>query len=216
MEKISFKIANKISSELNFDEDKRQVVQYGLLALVQLFFYVFFIVLIGIFFGVALEALVVLFSVSLLRKYSGGAHSDSIIVCTVFGVFFCLAFSIIIKHFIIGFISFYSLSFLMLIIYATSFLLIDKYAPVDNPNKPIKTEKKRLRMKKYSYATLLFYFAVSLALLFFGKTNKILFSYDLCLLVGVIWQVFTLTGLGIKSIKLVDFISNKILMIKRR
>lgn len=216
MEKLSQSIANKISVELGFDEDKKQVIAYGLLALIQLFLYLFIISFIGFFLKITLEALIVLFSVSILRKYSGGAHSDSMVVCIVFGVIYCVTFSFCIKYFLFNVVNFYSLSFIMLLVFATSFLIIDKYAPVDNPNKPIRTEKKRLRMKKYSYATLLFYFAISVALLFFGKSNKYLYVFSLCLLIGILWQVFSLTTFGIKLINTVDFISNKIQISKGR
>jgi accessory gene regulator B len=216
MEKLIQKLANKISVELNFDEDKRAVVAYGLIALIQLILFVFFITFIGFFLGIALEALTMLFSVSLLRRFSGGAHAGSFEVCTVSGIFFCLLLPFLAKLFAIPYLNIYSFVILLIIVFLLATYILYKYAPVDHPNKPIKSEKKKRRMRKNSFITLFIFFIISIVLVFFGSycslLNRLLFSIFL----GILWQIFTLTSSGAKSLKLLDNFFNKVNFLTRR
>ena len=216
MEKLAQRITNKLSIELNFDDDKRQIVAYGLLALIQIIISIALISFVSLIFGVIFEALIICFSVSILRKYSGGAHAGSIEICTIFSVFACVGFAIIIKYLLLTFVDTIIIIYLLLIVYAFSFVLLYLFAPVDSPNKPIKTEKKRVRMRKNSFLTLSIFFAISILFLFLGFKNKSFISLNLSLLLGILWQVFTLTTIGKHSLKKVDFIINKILSLKRR
>src|ERR1035437_9117428 len=102
MEKLANKIANKISAELNFDDEKRQVINYGIFGLIQLIVAAFFILVLGIIFGIAIEVLVMSITVILLRKYSGGAHVNSAEICTLISVIVCTIFPLVVKSLLLS------------------------------------------------------------------------------------------------------------------
>jgi accessory gene regulator B len=216
MKKLAQIIANKISLELNYDEDKKQVIAYGLLGIIQFVVLVFFISSFGFVFGVAIEALIIFFSVSILRKYSGGVHSNSILICTIISVISCFGFSLIIKYLLLPLVTTLFIVFLTFFVYILSFIIIYKLAPVDNPIKPIKSDQKKARMRKGSFITLVIYLIISILFILLGNINLYYFSFNLSLLFGILWQTFSLTKLGKTTLKVNDFIFNKILLTKRR
>ena len=77
MEKLSNNIANKVALELSLDDDNREVIAYGTFALIQMLFSIILVFLFGLLFHVAFEALIISFTGSILRKYSGGVHASS-------------------------------------------------------------------------------------------------------------------------------------------
>ena len=86
IENISKLIAEKVSSELNYDNERKEIIQYGTYALIQTLISIISVLILGLVFNIALEALIFLFTASILRKYSGGAHSESSNVCTLLGI----------------------------------------------------------------------------------------------------------------------------------
>jgi accessory gene regulator B len=206
MEKIAQIIGNKIANELNFKEQKKQVIIYGLIALIQTVITFLMIIIIGLIFSILIEALIVCLSLSLLRKYSGGAHLSSIEICTAISVIFSILFSLLCKYILLTLINTNILIILLILVFVVAFFAIYKLAPVDSPNKPIKTEKKKKRMKKGSYITLTFFLIISIVFLFIGMYYKNFNSYLLCMFLGILWQVFTLTSLGHRFYKLINFI----------
>ncbi len=211
MEKLAIRLANKISRELNYDDEKKEVVTYGLIALLQLVFTVFFVIVIGLFFGTPVEALIICFSVSCLRKYSGGAHVGTMGLCTFIGVAYSIGFSLISRYLLLPVLSAPSLCFISVAVYMISFWAIYKLAPVDSPHKPIKTERKKKRMRKGAFLTLSFYMLVSIILLLLGKHELIFNSFALSLLFGILWQIFTLTKIGTAFLNRTDLIANILL-----
>src|SRR5659263_735788 len=95
MEKLARKLASNIAIALNYGNEREQVIAYGLIAMIQIFVTVFLVLIIGIFTGVPIEALIICFSVSILRKYSGGAHAGSIEICISISVIYCVVFALI-------------------------------------------------------------------------------------------------------------------------
>ena len=74
--------------------------------------------------------------------------------------------------------------------------MIRRYAPVDSPNKPITSEKKIRRMRRGSFATTFVYLALQLIFYFAAGSNRSFLSYGISLLLGLSWQVLTLTPVG--------------------
>ena len=92
IEKISNRFAEKIANEMDYDQDKKEVMAYGAHAILQIFFSLLFVVIFGMIFGVLIEALIVSFSTSVLRKYSGGVHAASPAICMIVGGVFVVVF----------------------------------------------------------------------------------------------------------------------------
>ena len=98
MEKLAKQLANNIASSLNYDKEKEAVIAYGLIAIIQVAITVLLILLFGIQIGAPIEALVICFSASILRKYSGGAHADTPELCTAISVIYCILMALLTKH----------------------------------------------------------------------------------------------------------------------
>ena len=97
IENISKLIAEKVSSELNYDNERKEIIQYGTYALIQTLISIISVLILGLVFNIALEALIFLFTASILRKYSGGAHSESSNVCTLLGIIISICIGFLIK-----------------------------------------------------------------------------------------------------------------------
>src|SRR5659263_450640 len=164
MEKLARKLASNIAIALNYGNEREQVIAYGLIAMIQIFVTVFLVLVFGLLTGVPIEALIICFSVSILRKYSGGAHAGSIELCTTIAIIYITTFSLISRYLLSGVLNSYAMAIIILVIYTLSFFAIYKFAPVDSPNKPIKTEKKKKRMRKGSFTITTIYFALSVIL----------------------------------------------------
>jgi accessory gene regulator B len=217
MEKFCNNFASKIALELKLDKDRKEVIAYGTFAILQTILAIVFVIIFGLIFHVAVEALIVSFTASILRKYSGGAHASSPSKCVVIGTIICVGQAIIIKVAISPFANTGLLLIIGAIIFMMSYYLIYKLAPVDSLSKPIRNKEKRYRMKKGSIYVLNAY-------LILGLLNVVLYSYfgergfavyALCIYGGVIWQVFTLTKKGHIVVNKIDTFLNQILIVKR-
>lgn len=213
MEKIANNIADKIARELNADNDKKEVIAYGMFALVQMVISIMLVIIFGCIFGVTIEALIISFTTSILRKYSGGVHASSPVNCIILGTSICVVQAVlavaIIKH-----VNIYIIIIFGGLVCLWSYYIIYKLAPVDNIAKPIKRQKRRNKMKRVSLIILSIYLIILLidvVLYIYIRQEKILI-YFLCICLGIAWQTFTLTQSGHFIIYKVD----KLLIFGRR
>lgn len=209
MERLARKIADRLSDELNFEGEKREVIAYGMIAIVQTFFTLFFVLLIGLLAGVPVEALIVSFSVSLLRKYTGGAHINTIEICTIVGIVYSVTVATISRYLLAPILSFYTMLIVIVLAYTVFFYAVYKLAPVDSPNKPIKSEKKIKRMRKGSFITLTVYLMISVLFIILGFNSHLFYNYNMSLLFGITWQIFTLTKLSAHFFYILDQVGAK-------
>jgi len=193
---LSKKISTIVCESLNITGEKREVIEYGMIALVQTIIFVFGVVLIGIFTGTALAALTICLTTSILRKYSGGVHVSSLNICTIIGVAFCFLASVLIQYVLDGWISLFWLSIVTTICYTLAFIVIYLKAPVDSENKPIKTSKKKKRLCKSCYIILTTYALITIILIYLSYEFNFSTTYVLCILFGLMWQILTLTKTG--------------------
>lgn len=213
-EMISKRTGEKIANELKLDKENKEVIIYGIFSIIHMLYNILSVAIIGYIFGVAIEAIIVSFVISILRKSSGGAHSKSPIGCLITGTVICLIIGLA-AQFKIGIVE---LILLSIITFILSYYTIFKLAPVDSPAKPIKTEKKKKRLKKSSIITLTIYLTiivVSIVIYFYTNLNSLI-TYSICILGGTIWQVLTITKCGHKIVNLIDTFFNKILDIITR
>lgn len=75
---------------------------------------------------------------------------------------------------------------------------MNKLAPVDSLVKPIKSIEKRIRFRKISINILNIYLIIVISnILFYMNVGDFrLLNYSLCIYMGVLWQVFSLTKSG--------------------
>jgi accessory gene regulator B len=215
MEQLVRRLAGNIAGSLGYDDEKERVIAYGLIAMIQVIVTVLLVFVLGLIIGAPIEALILCFSVSLLRQYSGGAHAGTIEECTIISVIYCVSFALISRWLLLPVLNTYSMLFIIIVVYALSFIAIFKLAPVDSSNKPIKTDKKKRRMRRGSFITLSAYFALSILFLLLSFKYHITNSFGISLIFGIAWQIFTLTKLGFLFLNRVDFAVNKIFRIRR-
>lgn len=213
MEKISDRIADKIALELKYDNNKKEIIAYGTFALLHTFISVFLTIVFGYLFGVVIEAIIISFTVSILRKYSGGVHASSSSNCTIIGLIICIGQASIISLIADLKIEFNIVLISLLMTFVWTCYIIYKLAPVDSPAKPIKREEKRKRMKKRSLITLIIYFiiVVFIMILYLKFKKRKFLTYTLCIGGGVLWQSFTLTKEGHLVLSKMDSFFNYII-----
>lgn len=217
MERLTKNIAEKITLELELDSERKEVIAYGIFMLLQTILSIFLILIFGLIFGVWIEALIVSLAASILRKYSGGVHASSPGVCATVGTIVVILIALIISIFIAPIINLFLVIFLGAITLAYSYYLIYKLVPVDSAAKPIKTQKKKERMKKGSILILDVYMLIIVLniILYIHTNEKWFLIISLCIYGGTVWQVFTLTNAAHLMFMKIDAFLNHILMHKK-
>jgi len=206
MEKLSRVFADKIALELNLDINKKEVIAYGMFALLQMVLSIALVIIFGSVFNVLIETLIISFTTSILRKYSGGVHANSSGACIIIGTIICIGQAFIIKV-LTGYDINLNLNIIVgSLIFIWSYYTVYTLAPVDSPAKPIKKEAKRKRMRKGSIIILTAYLIiVIISLIMYSYTgDRNFIKYYLCIYIGVLWQVFTLTTYGHFIMKKID------------
>ena len=195
IEKVCEKISGYIAQELNLDDDKKSVINYGIFAFIQMGICIALVIIFGLIFNVTAEALIISFTISMLRKSSGGVHASSPERCAVIGTVPSVSMALISKYINVSF------SFVILvgsIIFIWSYYIVYKLAPVDSIAKPIKSIKKRKKLKKTSIMILNVYLVVVVIniLCYLVMKNFSFLTYSLCIYMGLLWQIFSLTKSG--------------------
>lgn len=210
MEKMARALAHKFARELNYDEEKEQVIAYGLIAIIQTAVTVILSLILGFVVGAPVEAMILCFSVSLLRRYTGGAHVGYIELCTSIGIIYCTVFSYVSRHIVSQVLSPLWVIGISVLVYFLSYLAAYLLVPVDSPRKPIRSEEKKKKMRKGTFYTLAIYSLISVIFLVFSFQSDRMKSYQVSLLFGVAWQVFTLTKAGVHFLDGVNTLYEKI------
>jgi len=206
MEKLTNNMASKIAKELELDNDNRDIIAYGMFALISIALSIISIIIFGMIFHVAIEALIICFTGSILRKYSGGVHASSPSRCIIIGTIVCIGQAIIFSLLIGPVITKSLVIILGIVVFVMSYYFLYKLAPVDSIAKPIKKREKIIRMKKRSIFVLSIYLIIVIINIFMHEYSQKKGSliYSLCIYGGVTWQVFTLTKMGNNIMNKID------------
>lgn len=205
---LSDKLAEKIAKEIDCDNEKRDVIAYGIFGMLQIFISILLVIIFGALFNVMIEALIISLSIGILRKYSGGIHASTPNSCMVIGTAICIIGALVVSRVQITF----DLTLIfVIVIFIISYYLIHKLAPVDSVNKPIKNIKRRKELKRKSIIILTVYLFIVIFLLFTYVNLKLKkeLVYCMCIYLGVVWQVFSLTRIGHIVLGYLDFIFNR-------
>ncbi|EJO5346335.1 accessory gene regulator B family protein [Clostridium botulinum] len=218
MQNVSNIIADKIALELKLDKDRKEVIAYGTFAFFQTTFCILFIIICGYFFYAQIEALMISFTIAILRKYSGGVHASSPNSCAIIGTIICVGLAIIILELTNLIHNLNILACWGIVIFVWAYYIIYKLAPVDSMAKPIKKPKEIKKFKKNSIITLSIYLVIILINfgLYYKTRDKKFIVYSLCIYTGVVWQIFTLTRYGHFAVKKLDEFLIFVIHIKRR
>ncbi|NMM64453.1 accessory gene regulator B family protein [Clostridium sp. P21] len=207
IERISVKIGKNAKVFLNVDEDKEQIIVYGAINLLQTMLAILWVIIAGLFLGVLYEALLFSITVSILRKYSGGAHASSPCHCIIIGTILAVASGIFIDKI------FFKINMLTAILISIAcisfaFIIVAKNAPVDSVKKPITNIQLKKQLKKKSIIVL-FIFSLIITILCVLSTKYLKLYYIKfieSIILGVLWQTITLTESGTSFLNKVDFV----------
>ncbi|MCQ2019730.1 accessory gene regulator ArgB-like protein [Clostridium butyricum] len=195
IEQLCENISNYIAKELNLEQDRKSVVNYGIFAFIHMIICIVLIILFGIIFNVMIEALIISFTTSILRKSSGGVHASSPERCVVIGTISTIIMALISKNLNLS----CNLNILLgVFVFAFSYYIIYKLAPVDSISKPINNPNKISKLKKTSINITSIYLLISIinVVVYFFTENYIFLTYSMCIYMGLLWQVFSLTDTG--------------------
>lgn len=197
-------IANYLAKELQFDQDKKEVIAYGMFILIHTLISIGLVVIGGLVFGVLVESLIVSFTIAILRKASGGAHASRPGICAFVGMVIAVGFAKIIV--VLKITSVTASIGVGLVVVVIGYYLINKLAPVDSSAKPIRKDSKRQSLKRKSIAILGVYCIIAIINIIGYQLSKNtnLLSYTSCIYAGTMWQVFTLTQKGHVTVKAID------------
>lgn len=217
IKKITNRISERICSETGLNNDQKEVVAYGAFAILQILICIALVVIFGIIFNVLIEALIVSFSISILRKYSGGVHASSPGICAVFSTIIAVGQAVIISFLLTPLINFKLVIIFGSLIFVWAYYIVYKLAPVDSLAKPIKTQQKKKRMKKASFLILGIYIVIIIIniIMYLLTHEKSFFTFSLCIYGGTAWQAFTLTNAGNIIFLKIDAFFHKILVLIR-
>ncbi len=189
LELFSQQMVNKFFS--GQDKQEQEIIIYGLLTLLSTLLGLMSIVVFSSLVRVTSWALVAALAAVILRRATGGVHASSAFGCALLsGVIFTL----------LGLLAKYSQFYLadkMLFVLWGAFLigalLIYFYAPVGVEERPLSSINKRGKLRIYSFLILFILSLISFIILaVIDRFN----GYILAILLGIIWQLFTITPLA--------------------
>lgn len=211
IESLAGKIADFLRMKLQLDEEKRDVIRYGLIGLLQVITLFLLITLIGVITGTLYESYIVFFTVGYLRKSTGGAHSSTMWGCNTVSVL-SISLLAVSSRYLLGMpiepILNYGSSVLLFI---SGLLIFIKYVPIDSPNKPIASPEKIKRLRRESFMKLLLFFLLTLIAINRANIEVRFYSISMSIRLAIVWQIITLTKTGSALLLKVDRSVNALL-----
>ena len=202
---LAERIANKLASSLNYDDEKRQVMAYGLGAFIQMMQLLLIAFIFGTVFDCLVECMVVFWGVGLLRRSAGGIHCANYMSCILTSSLSICMISLVCRFFIPAYVAKHWHVILgILPAFSCMLFLAWKRVPVASANKPITNPAKISRLRKQCFITIGIYFLCAVLLLAFdwGEGRNISTMWALVFVVW--WQSFTLTSLSERLVRPID------------
>lgn len=197
--KWSYACAKGLAEVLNENHQRRRAYNFGFQVVIgeSVKFIIIFIV--SIILGVFIPTLIVTSAFVALRMIAGGYHMDTQGKCLLVSLGLFITASLIAKY------TYYQwntlqLAVLILITFITGLYALIRYAPRDNPNKPITDPDKIRKFKKISLIYLFVWLVVIVILTFLGM-NLIAISLGF----GVLLELFIITPTGHKFFDLIKY-----------
>lgn len=202
---LADRIARKIASSLGYDDEKRQVMAYGLGAFIQMVQLLLIAMIFGIVFDCIWECMVLFWGVGLLRRSAGGIHCANYLSCILTSALSICLLSMVCRFIIpAGVNKVWHVLLGIVPAFGCMGILAWKQVPVAAKNKPIRNPEKINRLRKQCFMTLGIYLIVAILLLLsdWGEGRNI---SALWALIGAIWwQGFTLTSWSEPLIRSMD------------
>ena len=180
-ENISNKLTEVITNELDYNEDKKEIISYAIETALLFVLGSFLIVLLGYAFNALLPAVFAAIFGGLLRRLSGGAHFNSPIKCLVIGSIIYSSIGVLAKKLVDCHLIH---QYILISVLLVSFLIVALLAPVDSEAKPIHSSSLKVKLKTSSMVF------VTVSLIIVSLTDNTLLSVSA--VSGVVYQSLTL------------------------
>lgn len=151
-------------------EDKKEICKYGLENLVISFLEILSILLLAILIGNFLYALILIITLVLMRRYTGGYHAKTKLGCYIILIGIYGIFSMVVKFISTACIVPLGILVLMLLNY-----MVWKYAPIVNSNKKIDNKEKET-YRKFSVTITIGFSALVIVGLLINADSKLVLS----------------------------------------
>lgn len=211
IEILANKLADGIADQLSLGQERRSVIAYGLIGLLQVTTLFIVITIIGVLTSSLYESLIIFFSVGFIRKSTGGAHSRTMSGCNTISILTITMLAVLSKYILGNPVNVSANIILTIAVFAVGYAVFNLRVPVDSPNKPIVKPEKIKRLRKESFIKLSIFLLLTLGAILLAGTNERFYSIASSLRVAIIWQSITLTKIGIMLLENLDLIVNRIL-----
>jgi accessory gene regulator B len=196
------KLSKNIALESGRDQE---VIAFGL----RIFFssvlgYVLLIV-VSLLLGIFKYTIAAALTTSIFRIFSGGAHASSQLRCCLSGILIFIPVGFLAKVLSLKFSGSY-LIYIIIFIVIYGLIIIYKYVPADTPGKPISSQIQKKYLRAVSFLLLVFWTIAAVYFIKYQIHKEILISSIL----GLFWQLITLTSSGYKFVERCDFILIKL------
>ena len=180
-ETISNKLTEVITNELNYNDDKKEIIAYAIENALLIVLGSLSLAVLGYSFNALMPTVIAAIFGGSLRRVSGGAHFSTPLKCLAFGsVVYCFM-GVFAKKLIE-----YDVTnrYVLIVSLLVSFLLVAFLAPVDSEAKPIHSRSLKFKLKLSSMLFIIISFLV------IAFVNNQLISVSVVL--GVVYQSLTL------------------------
>jgi accessory gene regulator B len=162
-ERIAKSCIKFIANNLDKSEEDLEKIEYGIQVILVNTFKLIVLFLLSFILGNIEYTFIALISFSVVRMFASGVHADSNLKCTITNIIIFLGNVYISENIVLR-------TYIKIIIFSLSFLLILLYAPADTEDRPLVSRKLRIRLKVYSAAVALILGA------FIFKTDNSIYS----------------------------------------
>jgi accessory gene regulator B len=204
IEKLAHNLAARIALQLDYDENKKAVIAYGFIAILQIATIFIISSIIGVLFDFWYESVIIFLGVGIMRKSTGGAHASTMNGCIVISVLSIAILSMISRYLLCLPINFYLNIVISLIVFIICFIIFYLRVPIDSPNKPIIKPEKIMRLRKQSFIKLTVCFIISIIFILFTRYQERFYSIAVSIRLAMLWQLLTLTKTGSYILKKID------------
>lgn len=186
----------KYANDSFYEDEIRYGIEIALGALLQ----ILLIVLIAVLLGIGKPVLAIIITAVLYKRYSGGPHCNAYYRCTITSLINFIALGYLASFIPVNYLPMYTAGLALLTVF-----VIHIYVPVDNPINVIDDDSIRRKHKQKSYIVLLLLLVIIMIGYVMGQKLIII-----SILLGLLWQNFTLLPLGQKYIHLWDHLFDRI------
>lgn len=194
-------VTGYLKNELKLSDSDAAVVQYAMQVLLSSVVNLAAIIATAWLLGVLRYALFAALAAAGLRIISGGAHAAKLFNCSLLGAVISPGIGLTAKY-LWPILPDMVLPVIVLVTFVAALVIIRLYAPADTPAKPITKPKQKRSLRILSFLYIVTW--AGLAVLTLAKAAPVSEAELLAIAMGILWQVFSLTPVGYRLVKIID------------